>query len=223
MVTIITYWSRKCKEEFFLALEHFLNLSDEKQNKIIYASMEEFARYGYNSASTNNIAKNAGVSKGVLFKYFSNKENLFLFVCKKIENSINSWIKERSKFNHKSLYDTLKSLIVNEIEFFYNEPLIYMLYQEIMRHPEHPIYKKVLNDLDSSFESYILEVVNHIPKNELRDNISVEDVYKIVQWIFDGFKKQVRISMKNTGELTQDVIIYELEKIFDVLKFGIFK
>ena len=48
----------------------------EKQEKILQAALELFAREGYNATSTNMVAKQAGVSEGLIFRHFSNKEGL---------------------------------------------------------------------------------------------------------------------------------------------------
>ena len=56
-------------------------IDEEKRQKIIRASIEEF-RKGYALASTNEIVRKAGVSKGLLFHYFGSKKNLFLEVFK---------------------------------------------------------------------------------------------------------------------------------------------
>src|SRR3954454_11365642 len=58
----------------------FLNLDKEKQDRIINAAIKEFAQKGYDSASTNEIVKEAGISKGLLFHYFKNKKQLFFFL-----------------------------------------------------------------------------------------------------------------------------------------------
>ena len=44
-------------------------MDEEKKQKIINASIEEFSK-GYSLASTNEIVRKAGVSKGLLFHYF---------------------------------------------------------------------------------------------------------------------------------------------------------
>lgn len=61
-------------------IEKFRNLEPGKREKIINAAMTEFALRGYEKASTNEIVKKAGISKGLLFHYFKNKKNLFLFL-----------------------------------------------------------------------------------------------------------------------------------------------
>jgi len=50
---------------------------EEITAKIIEASIEEFITKGLNSASMENIAKLALVSKRTLYKYFSNKDEIF--------------------------------------------------------------------------------------------------------------------------------------------------
>ncbi len=55
----------------------FENLDKTKRNRIINAALEEFAKHGYDKASTNSIVKNAAISKGLLFHYFSNKKTLY--------------------------------------------------------------------------------------------------------------------------------------------------
>ena len=53
-------------------------LTEEKINEIMETGIREFADSGYDRANTNVIAHKAGISVGVLFKYFKNKEGLFL-------------------------------------------------------------------------------------------------------------------------------------------------
>jgi len=56
----------------------FLALDSHKRDKILNASMREF-RYGYRKASTDTIVKDAGISKGLLFRYFGSKANLYRY------------------------------------------------------------------------------------------------------------------------------------------------
>ena len=41
------------------------------------SAVQEFAKYGYDGASTNRIAQRAQVAKGLIFRYFDSKEGLF--------------------------------------------------------------------------------------------------------------------------------------------------
>ena len=46
----------------------------DKQEKILQAALELFAKEGFKGTSTNKIAKKAGVSEGLIFRHFENKD-----------------------------------------------------------------------------------------------------------------------------------------------------
>ena len=48
----------------------------EKQEKILQSALELFAKEGFHATSTNKVAKHAGVSEGLIFRHFGNKEGL---------------------------------------------------------------------------------------------------------------------------------------------------
>ena len=61
--------------------EKFFDLKTEKQERMINASLKIFALYGYQYASTDEIVKEAGISKGLLFHYFGSKLGLYAFLA----------------------------------------------------------------------------------------------------------------------------------------------
>ena len=48
----------------------------EKQEKILESALELFATNGYDGTSTSKVAARAGVSEGLIFRHFGNKEGL---------------------------------------------------------------------------------------------------------------------------------------------------
>ena len=60
--------------------EKFFDLKKEKQDRMINAALKIFALNGYAHASTDDIVKEAGISKGLLFHYFTNKIGLYSFI-----------------------------------------------------------------------------------------------------------------------------------------------
>ena len=56
-----------------------MEMESEKRDRIINAAMLEFSK-GYKNASTDEIVKKAGISKGLLFHYFGSKEKLYEFI-----------------------------------------------------------------------------------------------------------------------------------------------
>lgn len=56
----------------------------EKAAAILAGALEVFAEQGYAAASMERIAKTAGVSKPTLYKYFQDKEGLFLALVQQL-------------------------------------------------------------------------------------------------------------------------------------------
>src|SRR5690625_127103 len=56
------------------------NLESKRKDGILNAALKEFATKGFDDASTNVIAKESGISKGLLFHYVNSKKDLFLFL-----------------------------------------------------------------------------------------------------------------------------------------------
>ena len=60
--------------------EMFENLDPSKKERVLNAALAEFARKDYKDASTNAIVEAAHISKGILFRYFGSKKNLYLYL-----------------------------------------------------------------------------------------------------------------------------------------------
>ena len=61
--------------------EKFYSLKKEKQDKMLNGAMQIFALYGYRHASTDEMVRVSGVSKGLWFHYFESKAGLYAFVA----------------------------------------------------------------------------------------------------------------------------------------------
>ena len=56
--------------------EQYEKIREEKRKQIMDAALELFSNEGYHGTSISKIAKAAGISKGLLYNYFTSKEEL---------------------------------------------------------------------------------------------------------------------------------------------------
>lgn len=77
----------------------FLNLSEDKKNKIINAAKKEFARVPIEEASIKNIVEEAEIARGSFYQYFESKEDLLKYM-------LNSKAKNLEAFLKQSLQET---------------------------------------------------------------------------------------------------------------------
>ena len=62
--------------------------SIEKKEKIIESGFELICKKGYYNTNTAEIAKNAGVSTGIVYQYFKDKHDIFIEALKKFADNI---------------------------------------------------------------------------------------------------------------------------------------
>ncbi len=62
---------------------------NSKRTQLIHAGLELFASDGYHAVATSRIAKEAGVSEGLIFRHFGNKAGLLDAILGTIDNKIN--------------------------------------------------------------------------------------------------------------------------------------
>jgi AcrR family transcriptional regulator len=92
--------------------DKFFELKKDKQDRMINAALKVFAMQGYKHASTDDIVKEAGISKGLLFHYFESKLGAYEFIY---EYSVRYMVLELGTMVSKS--ETNLFEIMKQIEF----------------------------------------------------------------------------------------------------------
>ena len=70
-------------------------LKTEVRQRIYAAALAEFRKCGYADASVRVIAENADISLGNIYRYFANKEALYLAVVQPFRNTIKEFCEEQ--------------------------------------------------------------------------------------------------------------------------------
>src|SRR5690606_19097655 len=124
-----------------------------KQAKIVQAAIEVFSEKGFAAASTNEIAKRAGVAEGTIFRHYKTKKDLLIsIVLPVIYKFAVPFLAEKflNEIFQKEKLDTMDGLLrkLNKNRYEYvknNVPLIKILLQEIAYHSEiQETFKQVL-------------------------------------------------------------------------------
>ncbi|MEM9992331.1 MAG: TetR/AcrR family transcriptional regulator, partial [Bacteroidota bacterium] len=63
----------------------------QKKEKILDVALELFSTEGYNAISTSKIARQAGVSEGLIFRHFKNKKGLLDALVKEAERQLGTY------------------------------------------------------------------------------------------------------------------------------------
>ena len=92
-------------------------LKREIRERILAAAVEEFKEYGFANASIRNIANNAEISLGNIYRYFANKEALYFAVINPFMESVKQSIEREFVFKDRPMKDAAEILIKFLMEY----------------------------------------------------------------------------------------------------------
>ncbi len=88
--------------------ERFFLLPEEKQQAIINAGYRVFSRNCYKNSPMSEIAEAAGISKSLLFHYFHNKKELYLFLWEKCAAVTIEFLTRHDCYSQRDLFESMK-------------------------------------------------------------------------------------------------------------------
>lgn len=82
-------------------------LPPERRDAVMRAAVEGFGRNDYQGASTEDIARRAGMSKGLLFFYFRNKRSLYLRTLDYLMERVVEWVVDDDFYAIDDFFDLM--------------------------------------------------------------------------------------------------------------------
>lgn len=88
-----------------------IDVKNEKVDKIIRAAFEVFALNDMEKASTNSVVKKAGISRGLLYHYFKDKQDLFDFLVYFSVKEMVTTMKENLDWEDRDYLNRIRQVI----------------------------------------------------------------------------------------------------------------
>ncbi len=96
-------------------------LQKERQQKILQSAARYFARVHFHEADMDSIAREAGVGKGTLYRYFKNKEDLYLKTIQYLSLQAFEYLHQQAA-NAPTFKDYIETIIDTAIDYFVERP-----------------------------------------------------------------------------------------------------
>lgn len=137
-------------------------MSDQKQ-KILQASLNEFAQNGISGARLKRIADEAGITKAMIHYYFDSKENLFREVFREAYGTVMQNLLNTLETD-QPLFIKIEHFVGTAIERFHSNPaLVNFITGALNKHPESTVVlMRELMDYDPSvFDKQLQEAASN--------------------------------------------------------------
>lgn len=176
--------------------------SIEKRNKIIEKGFELMCNNGYYNTNTNEIAKYAGVSTGIIYQYFNDKKDIFMAG---VENYAN-----------KIMYPMLNTLKTQKIDLNNLDEILSDMIDNFIK--SHTISKKAHEELMAM--SHLDEDVKNIFKNsELEMTNKIVSLLENNEITTNHLKEKVHIIIGIIDNLCHEIVYHKHEQLnYDIMK-----
>lgn len=209
------------KNEVVIIYTKFKSLEAEKQERIINAALKEFARNGYDKASTNEIIKEAEISKGSLFNYFNSKKELYLFLLDYISEMIEG-IYAEVDWNETDFFERIRQMGLVKFKVYKKFPQAFDFLKSLS-HEDGAEVKFEIKKMEKDITSTGLEKgFQNIDWTKFREDIRRDKMINIINWTMLSFSE---MQMNKVDSIEKDgiEILSESDEYLDILKKCFYK
>jgi TetR/AcrR family transcriptional regulator len=191
------------------ATEAFKKLKPEKQDRVFQAAVDEFAENGYSHSSMNVICKEAGVSKGSLFHYFTSKSGLFRGILETATGRVKKYLKDvRDETNDMDFFTRLEILIRSGFKFIDKHPNMARIYFHILLTNDAPSGSRLVANLNRKSRDFLQELISDgIRNGELKKDIDTDRVAYLLNVLLERLLRTYY-----TDFLAPDLDLYKADR-----------
>ncbi len=191
----------------------FFNLKKDKQDRMIKAALKEFAMQGYRQGSTDDIVREAAVSKGLLFHYFDSKLGVYCFVYDYSVRYMNLELRSAVGKGEKELFDVLKRIEFAKMRAMRGYPY---MQQFLNRSLWEDSYEALLavEEKRNAMEDTYTELVGQIDYSILPPSVDGEKLRKMLEITSKGLMTE----RFQDASFQPEMLYREICDYFDMVK-----
>ncbi len=110
----------------------------QSRRKIIDSAMREFAEQGYGLSSINIICETGGISKGILYHYFRDKDEIYVACVTQCFDALAKYLRGHVAFEGEDAQASLEAYFDARLAFFReNPPYQRLFFEAVLSPPAH--------------------------------------------------------------------------------------
>ncbi|MCR5590600.1 MAG: TetR/AcrR family transcriptional regulator [Lachnospiraceae bacterium] len=167
----------------------FFDVKKDKQDAIINAALKIFTLKGYRDASTDVIVRIAGISKGLLFHYFTSKQGLYEFICDYSSRYMILELTRTVKKSEKDIFGLMAQISQARVRVMKNYPFMPQFLKSLKLEDDPEAVSAMgtcREDLDITYRN----IYEKIDSGSLVKPDELDKVIKVIDWVCDGFLRE---------------------------------
>ena len=192
----------------------FFSLPKEKQQAMLNAGYRVFSRNSYKNSPMSEIADAAGISKSLLFHYFHNKKELYLFLWDTCAETTMEFLTRYDCYGQKDLFESMERGMRAKME-------IIRLYPDMGRFVLRAFYEKdpdICAAIQESYHRYFNLKADRTRLNldpgQFVPDLDVSMMYREMYWASEGCLWE----MMQSGDVDIDRMEREFSRLLQFWK-----
>lgn len=180
---------------------------------MINGALKIFAMNGYRKASTDDIVKEAGISKGLLFHYFESKLGVYSFVCQYSARYISMELLRAVGIKETDFFELQKQIELAKMRIMKQYPYMQYFLKQASNEHDTEAAEATKEDMEYAFDA-IKKVYEKADMTRFKEHAAPSVVMKMTLLALDGL--QADFMKKETIE--PEVYYKEACEYLDLLK-----
>ena len=193
--------------------EKFFDLKKEKQDRMINASLKIFALYGYAHASTDEIVKEAGISKGLLFHYFISKLGLYTFIYDYSVRYIMLELSTGVSSRETDYFELISQIKGSQLKAMKN---YHYILQFLNRSREENVSEALVETREKRdiLPDQYKEIMARADADKFKKNADLNKVTRVLEFTMDGLMSE----QFRTGSFQPELYFQEVRQYLSMMK-----
>lgn len=169
--------------------DKFFTLKQEKQDKMINGAMQVFALKGYSKASTDDMVKVAGVSKGLWFHYFENKIGLYSFMVEYAVKYMNMELETNEVGGSDNYFEVAMQIEGTKVTLSRLYPYIPLLLAS-MDVEDDPEALAIIDETIGTYKEKLVKAYENVRNSDFKPQVSREQLDMTMKHTLTGLLRE---------------------------------
>ena len=194
--------------------EKFYALPQEKQDRIINAGFRVFSRNSYKKSPMLEIANEADISKSLLFFYFKNKKELYIFLMTKAEELTQQYLLDAGCYMETDIFEMMYKGLVAKVEMMKKYPDMSNFAVKAYFEDDEEVQAEIQEIIASYTKLETSKSVPNLNPDDFKEGLDLGLMYQDMFLASEGYVYR----MQQQGNIDADKMLADYRRIIDFWK-----
>ena len=194
--------------------EKFFSLPEEKRQAILNAAYRVFSQNSYKNSPMSEIAADAGISKSLLFHYFHNKKELYLYLWDYCAQITIEYMTQYGCYGQTELFESMERGMRAKMEIIRKYPDMGNFTIKAFYEKDEEICAAIQESYHKYFNLKADKTRFNLDPSQFREGLDVAMMYREMYWASEGYLWE----MVQRGDMDVNLMEKDFTKLLEFWK-----